>query len=57
MRIAYIMNTYPVTSATFIRREINAIEEAGLEVFRFASRPWADKLVDPRDIAEKDKTN
>ena len=29
MRIGYLMNTYPVTSATFIRREIGALEGVG----------------------------
>lgn len=53
MQIAYLMNTYPVTSATFIRREIAALEARGISVRRFAVRPWDDVLVDPADQVEK----
>ncbi len=56
MKIAYLMNSYPMTSTTFIRREIHALEELGVDVKRFAVRAWAEELVDPRDIAERDKT-
>lgn len=52
MRIGYLMNTYPVTSATFIRREIAALEGLGVAVTRFAVRPWDQDLVDPADRAE-----
>lgn len=52
MRIGYLMNTYPVTSATFIRREIAALEGQGLSVRRFAVRRWEHPLVDPDDQAE-----
>jgi colanic acid/amylovoran biosynthesis glycosyltransferase len=52
MRVGYVMNTYPVTSATFIRREIGALEAQGVEVTRFAIRPWGERLVDPADQAE-----
>ncbi|MDH3622628.1 MAG: glycosyltransferase family 4 protein [Myxococcales bacterium] len=56
MKIAYLMNSYPMTSTTFIRREIHALEELGVEVKRFAVRSWSEQLVDPRDIDERDKT-
>ncbi len=56
MKVAYLMNTYPLTSTTFIRREIEALEAAGLEVVRIAVRKWADQLVDPLDIADQEKT-
>lgn len=56
MQIAYLMNTYPVPSATFIRREIAALETLGLSVQRCAVRRWEDDLVDHADRAEKDKT-
>lgn len=56
MKIAYLLNTYPVTSGTFIRREILALEARGLEIKRFAVRRWDQELVDPRDIAEREKT-
>ncbi|TVP71289.1 MAG: colanic acid biosynthesis glycosyltransferase WcaL [Rhodobacteraceae bacterium] len=55
MRIGYLMNTYPVTSATFIRREIAALEEAGVSVTRFAVRRWDQALVDPADQREATK--
>lgn len=56
MRIGYLMNIYPVTSATFIRREIGALEKQGVEVHRFALRTWAETLVDPQDKIEQAKT-
>ena len=56
MTLAYLMNTYPITSTTFVRREIAAHEAAGVTVHRFAIRSWAEDLVDPRDRAEIDRT-
>jgi len=56
VKIAYLLNSYPMTSTTFIRREIAAIERAGVPVKRFAVRRWAEGLVDPADRAEQDKT-
>ena len=56
MTIAYLLNTYPLTSTTFIRREIEALERGGLTVRRYALR-WRDgDLVDPADMAEKPRT-
>lgn len=54
--LAYLMNTYPITSTTFVRREIHAHEAAGVPVLRYAIRNWSEDLVDPRDKAEIDKT-
>lgn len=56
MGLAYLMNTYPITSTTFVRREIAAHEAAGVPVTRFAIRNWGEDLVDPRDQAEISKT-
>jgi glycosyltransferase involved in cell wall biosynthesis len=56
MKIAYVVNTYPQPSHSFIRREINALERLGVEVCRFAMRHNRDQLVDPVDIAEHDRT-
>ena len=56
MKIAYILNTYPQPSQSFIRREIRALEAAGHEVLRFAMRATTDTLVDPQDKAEVGKT-
>lgn len=56
MKVAYLMNSYPVASTTFIRREIHALEEIGVQVERFAVRTWAEELVDPRDVEERGRT-
>lgn len=56
MRLAYLLNSYPMTSTTFIRREIAAVEAAGVPVKRFAVRHWGEDLVDPADRAEQAKT-
>ena len=52
MQLGYLMNTYPVTSATFIRREIAALEAQDAQIRRFAVRPWSEDLVDPADREE-----
>lgn len=57
MRIAYILNTYPQPSHSFIRREIAALEAAGHEVQRFAMRGPEGALVDPQDQAEQARTH
>lgn len=56
MKLGYFLNAYPMTSTTFIRREIEAHERAGVAIDRFAIRPWGQGLVDPRDVADADKT-
>ncbi len=56
MKIAYILNTYPQPSHSFIRREIRALESAGHDVFRIAMRPASQTLVDAQDKAEAAKT-
>ncbi|MBY8978160.1 glycosyltransferase family 4 protein [Rhodobacteraceae bacterium NNCM2] len=56
MKIGYLINTYPVTSGTFIRREIHALEAQGAEVARYAVRRWDQALVDPADRAEAART-
>ena len=56
MKIAYLVNTYPSPSHSFIRREIHALERLGHEVHRFAIRPTPDRLVDPGDLAELVRT-
>lgn len=56
MKLAYLLNSYPMTSTTFIRREIAAIERAGVPVKRFAVRAWSEQLVDPHDIEERGRT-
>lgn len=57
MRIGYVLNSYPMTSTTFIRREIEALEAQGFEVKRYAVRRWTGgDLVDARDRAEAERT-
>lgn len=57
MRVAYLINRYPAASHSFIRREIDAVEAAGTEVFRFSVRPVGlAELPDDRDRAEMAKT-
>lgn len=50
------MNSYPVTSTTFIRREILALERQGVEIFRVALRTWGGELVEDDDKAEQKRT-
>ncbi|MFN4153983.1 MAG: glycosyltransferase [Paracoccaceae bacterium] len=56
MKIAYLVNTYPRGSQTFIRREILALERLGWDVHRFAMRSDRAALVDPADMAEDART-
>ena len=55
MKVAYIINQYPAVSHSFIRREIKALEDEEIEIFRFSIRPPA-KLVDRADLLELEKT-
>jgi glycosyltransferase involved in cell wall biosynthesis len=57
MTVAYLLNTYPVPSATFIRREIEALETTELDIKRFAVRRWDGTLVDEADKAEQAKVH
>lgn len=52
MHIAYILNSYPQPSHSFIRREIRAIEAQGHTVTRLAMRPGDAPLVDVQDLEE-----
>jgi len=56
MRIAYLINSYPMVSLSFIRREILALEKLGISVKRFSIRTWNDTLVDKTDQDELNKT-
>lgn len=56
LKIAYLVNTYPRGSQTFIRREILALERMGWKVHRFALRSDRSALVDAADIAEDSRT-
>lgn len=56
MRIAYLTAQYPKTSHSFIRREIAALERRGVVVQRYSVRRTNEKLVDPDDLAEAQRT-
>ena len=55
--VAYLVNQYPKVSHSFIRREILALEQAGVAVHRMAMRGWDADLVDPLDQSELRKTH
>ncbi len=56
MRIGYLVNQYPLTSHSFIRREIAALEAQGVEVLRFSLRPVREELVSAADRQEGKRT-
>jgi glycosyltransferase involved in cell wall biosynthesis len=56
VKLAYLVNTYPLPSHTFIRREMQALERMDWQIHRFALRPGETKLADPADIAEEART-
>ncbi len=56
LRIAYVVNTYPSVSHTFIRREIQALEAHGHTVLRFSMRVGTG-LVDAADQGEAARTH
>src|SRR5262249_247512 len=56
MRIAYLVNQYPMVSHSFIRREILALERQGFEIMRISIRGWDKDLVDPEDLRERERT-
>jgi glycosyltransferase involved in cell wall biosynthesis len=56
MKIAYLVNQYPKTSHSFIRREILAIEAAGVPVSRYSIRSISAEVVDEADRQESRQT-
>ncbi|MBL4928210.1 glycosyltransferase family 4 protein [Fuscibacter oryzae] len=56
MKIAYLVNTYPRASHTFIRREIAALERLGHSVLRLSMRSDRAALKDAADLAEDRRT-
>jgi len=55
VKIAYVLNTYPQPSQSFIRREIQALERQGIEVLRLPMRPSSQALADAGDRAEAER--
>ena len=56
MRIAVLVNRYPSVTHSFIRREIQGLELAGIEVLRVSIARDPDPLVDPADREEARRT-
>jgi glycosyltransferase involved in cell wall biosynthesis len=56
VRLAYLCNLYPAVSHSFVRREIEAVEAAGHEVYRFSVRRARSDLKDPSDLREEKAT-
>lgn len=56
LRVAYLVNQYPRTSVSFIRREILALEAGGVEVMRFSLRPVTEALASQVDRDEAART-
>jgi len=56
LRIAYLINQYPLISHVFIRREIHALERQGVEIQRIALRGWDVPVVDEEDEEERRRT-
>ncbi len=57
MRIAYLVNQYPSISHTFVRREIEGLEQLGAQVARYSLRPMPlEGLPDPLDRRERQIT-
>ena len=56
MRVAYLINQYPKVSHSFIRREILALEQQGVDILRIALRGWDNEIVDEEDALELKRT-
>ena len=56
MNLLYLVNQYPKTSHTFIRREIQALEELDLRIARVSIRPVSQHLLDENDRLEAELT-
>ena len=52
LRIAYLCNSYPAISHSFVRREIDGLVALGHDVARFSIRPHRPDLKDPADLHE-----
>ena len=56
IRVAYLVNQYPMPSHAWIRREINAVEKKGVKVFRYSCRGTKSHLIDNDDLVEAKST-
>lgn len=55
-RVAYLVNQYPKTSHSFVRREIRALEQLGWDVRRYSIRQVNEPLVEAQDEDERGRT-
>lgn len=56
-KVGYVVNQYPKTSHSFIRREIQELERQGVSVVRFSVRDTEGDFEDVNDADEYTKTN
>jgi colanic acid/amylovoran biosynthesis glycosyltransferase len=56
VKVGYLVNQYPKVSHTFVRREIHALEDLGVDVARFTVRRVDEPLEDAADRSEAEKT-
>lgn len=57
MKVAYLTSLYPATSHTFIRREVEALHRAGIEVETFSiRRPSCSEQNDPENLGAFQRT-
>ncbi len=56
MKVGYLVNHYPKTTHTFVRREIHALEQQGVEVCRFSVRSSEEPLASEADLMEVRRT-
>jgi glycosyltransferase involved in cell wall biosynthesis len=56
MKVLYLTNQYPMSSHTFVRREIQGVEALGIEVTRVSIRPFPDGFVEAADREEALRT-
>src|SRR5438552_4914831 len=56
VRLAYLCNLYPAVSHSFVRREIEGVEQAGHEAHPFSLRPARPDLRDEADLREVSRT-
>lgn len=58
MKIAYLTSQYPATSHTFIRREVEALRRAGVDISTFSIRPpSASEQADPENVSAFESTH
>jgi len=57
LKIGYLINQYPNGSCTFIRREIQALEELDVQIKRYSIRTGGIQVVEETDFDEQKQTS